>query len=105
MENLAATLNILSAIAALTAAGLWWWASHAIVPSDYAEPVADGARYVAFHGRQPVGITPSGKRYEFLETLELQGRLNTYAAATAAAAALLQGLALGVPLLASLAQR
>jgi hypothetical protein len=98
MSTVTQVLNTLSAIAAFGAAGLWWHASRAIVPSDYTGPIVPGQSYISFHGgRDPVGVTKTGRRFNLIATLALQGNLNTYAALAAAAAAALQGVALFLP--------
>ena len=98
MDTLAKIINIASAVAAFVAAILWWRASKATAPSDYTGDVPEGVPYLTFHGdRGPIEITKSGKRIDVTATLRLQGKLNSYAAAAAAVAALLQGLSLLLP--------
>lgn len=91
MKYLVSALNIVSALAALTAAILWWRASVRLVRSDYDGPMA--GEYVSFHGgRGPVAVAPNGVRFEVVATLALQAKLNSLAAKAAAVAALLQGI-------------
>jgi len=91
MKYLLFILNIASAILAFVAAALWWQASIRIVRSDYDGPMESS--YIGFlGGRDSVGKTPDGTRFEVIATLLQQSRFNSWAAKAAALAAILQGI-------------
>jgi hypothetical protein len=95
--------NYASAVAAFTAAVLWMTASIIEVKADYSGPwpnKEDGTPvpYLTFHGgRGPIERKAKGALIDVTATLARQGRLNAFAAAAAAVAALLQGFALTLP--------
>jgi hypothetical protein len=86
-------------LAALLAAGLWWWASRVSVKSKPVEPPGDpkhpndmiwvddeaGLQIVSQTGSEIVNV---------LETARAQSRWNSYAALAAALSAFLQAIAL-----------
>lgn len=91
-------VNYASAGFAFCAAGLWFWASRAEAESDYTGAIQPGAKHINFHGGYgPILVKSSGKRVDLNATAALQGRLNSYAAAAAGVAAILQGIALALP--------
>ena len=80
----AAAINALAAIAALSAAGLWWRSANLSVPAATNPPVgAEGWSDAAIQ----VGPT------DFIATIQLQGLWNQRAALAATVAALLQAVA------------
>lgn len=89
MKTLFVSLNVLSALAAFVAAVLWWRSSVCFVRSDYDGPM-DSAYLAFMGGRDSVGMTPSGERFDVIATLNLQSRHNAWAAGAAAIAAVLQ---------------
>jgi len=91
MKSLSFVLNIVSAMFAFTAAILWWQASVRLVRSNYDGPMA--SEYTAFHGgRGPVAVATNGEHFDVIPTLNLQSRLNSWAAKAAAVAAMFQGI-------------
>jgi len=98
LHTLSKLVNFGSAAAAFAAAVLWWAASTKTVASDYSEPIPTDVKYLNFHGgRGPIEITNAGKRIDVTATQRLQGKLNSYAAGSAAVAAFLQGIAMLLP--------
>jgi len=92
-------LNVISAVFALTAAGLWAWASVLRVLSDYSGDVSEDAKYLNFRGGQgPISRDRDGKWVDVVATLRKQGRVNALAAASAALAALFQAAVVAAPL-------
>ena len=95
--------NYASAAAAFTAAVLWMTASIIEVKADYsgAWPTKEDGTpvpYLTFYGgRGPIERKAKGALIDVTATLARQGRLNAFAAAAAAVAALLQGFALTLP--------
>ena len=93
--SLLQALNYLSAVAAFIAAALWFWSSVAKVESDYKEELSDDVKFVNFMGsRGPIRIEKDGKRIDVIASLDLQSRLNSYAAFSAGIAAIFQSIAL-----------
>ena len=91
-------LNYLSAGAAFIAAVLWFWSSVAKVESDYKEDLPDDVRFINFMGsRGPIRIEKDGKRVDVIASLDLQSRLNSYAAFSAGIAAIFQSIVLYLP--------
>nr|WP_141661985.1 hypothetical protein [Burkholderia ambifaria] len=80
-------LNVVSAIAAFTAAGLWFWSTR--IEVEYVDPSS-------VNGWTPASITfnnSTGKRIDPFATGIEQARWNRWAALAASVAALCQGLA------------
>lgn len=92
-------LNVISAVFALTAAGLWGWASVLRVLSDYSGDIPADAKYLNFYGGQgPISRERDGKWVDVVATLRKQGRVNALAATSAAMAALFQAGVIAAPL-------
>ncbi|MCX4177693.1 MULTISPECIES: hypothetical protein [Paraburkholderia] len=87
LKRVAYGLNIVSAVAAFTAAGLWFWSTR--VEVEYVEPTA-------VEGWIPGSITfdkDNGTRIDPFATGVEQARWSRWAALAASAAALFQGIA------------
>lgn len=68
MKYLSFALNIMSAVFAFAAAILWWLASVRVVRSDYDGPM-ESAYQGFMGGRDSVGMTPDGERFDLIATL------------------------------------
>jgi len=98
MEFVTSSVIYGSALAAFVAALFWWWASVATVESDYDGAFPQGVTYLTFHGgRGPIQRAKNGKIIDITATAAWQARLNSFAAQAAAAAAVLQGVAIVLP--------
>jgi hypothetical protein len=91
------TLTILSALFAIIAAGLWFYASVTAVKPPHNLDIPAGKRVAFYHGAEPIALTSKGKRYDLIATLHRQGFFNSIAAAAAGAAAAFQALSLIFP--------
>lgn len=84
--------NVVSALAAFAAAGLWWRSTVIAIPFDHNIP-EDGWR--------PAAIIASGRKgdIDVFKTQDAANRLNNRAAKAAAVAAACQGTAIALPIL------
>lgn len=86
-RRLAFGLNVVSAIAALIAAALWFWSTRVQVEYEEPEPVN------GWHGASLTVESSEGKRIDPWQTGVAQAKWNRWAAMAASVAALCQGVA------------